>query len=141
MDTVMSKDGTTIAYERTGAGPPLVIVDGALSSRTFGPSAAQSARLADQFTVYTYDHRGRGESTDTQPYAVEREIEDLAAVIGAAGGSAFVYAISVGSVLALRAAATLGATMIPKLALCEPPFSVGDDAKAAFSQEKRHIGE
>lgn len=140
MPHVVSADGTTIAYERNGEGPPLVIVDGALCSRAFGPSAAKSERLADPFTVYTYDRRGRGESTDTQPYAVEREIEDLAAVIGAAGGSAFVYGISVGSVLTLRAAAALGATMIPKLALCEPPFSVGDEAREEFSREKRHIG-
>lgn len=139
MPHVVSDDGTIIAYERNGAGPPLVIVDGALCSRAFGPSAAQSARLADHFTVYTYDRRGRGESSDTQPYAVEREIEDLAAVIGAAGGSAFVYGISVGSVLVLRAAATLGASVIPKLALCEPPFSVGDEAKQEFSQEKQQI--
>lgn len=139
MPHVVSDDGTTIAYEHNGAGPPLVLVDGALCSRAFGPSAAQSARLADHFTVYTYDRRGRGESSDTQPYAVEREIEDLAAVIGTAGGSAFVYGISGGSVLVLRAAATLGATVIPKLALCEPPFSVGDEAKQEFSQEKRQI--
>lgn len=140
MPHVVSADGTTIAYDRIGAGPPLIIVDGALCARAFGPSAAHVARLADQFTVYTYDRRGRGASTDTQPYAMEREIEDLAAVIAAAGGWAFVSAISVGSVLALHAAATLGAPMIPKLALCEPPFSVGDAAKEAFSQEKRHIG-
>ena len=139
MSHVVSHDGTTIAYERKGEGPALIIVDGALCSRAFGPSAEQSARLADHFTVYTYDRRGRGESGDTQPYAVEREIEDLAALIGAAGGSAFVYGISVGSVLSLRAAATLGATMIPLLALCEPPFSVGDEARAAFAQEAQQI--
>jgi pimeloyl-ACP methyl ester carboxylesterase len=141
MAHVVSDDGTTIAYERKGEGPALIIVDGALCSRTFGPSTEQSVRLADQFTVYTYDRRGRGESTDTQPYAVEREIEDLAAIIGAAGGSAFVYGISVGSVLSLHAAAKLGATLIPKLAMCEPPFSVGDEAIEAFSQEKHHIGD
>lgn len=139
MPNVVSHDGTTIAYAHSGAGPALVIVDGALCSRTFGPSPAQAERLAEHFTVFTYDRRGRGESTDQQPYAVEREIEDLAAVIGAAGGSAFVYGISAGSVLALRAAATLGAPMIPRLALCEPPFSVGEEAKDAFSQEKRQI--
>lgn len=139
MPHVVSDDGTTIMYEHNGAGPALVIVDGALCSRAFGPSAAQSERLADHFTVYTYDRRGRGESTDTPPYAVEREIEDLRAVIGAAGGAAFVYGISVGSLLTLHAAATLGVTMIPKLALCEPPLSVGDDAREAFSQEKHHI--
>lgn len=139
MPHVVSQDGTTIAYERKGAGPPLVIVDGALCSRAFGPGAAQAERLADQFSVYTYDRRGRGESADTQPYAVEREIEDLAAVIGVAGGSAFVYGISVGSVLALHAAAMLGPALIPKLALNEPPFSVGEAAKQEFSQEKQRL--
>ncbi|MBV9787498.1 MAG: alpha/beta hydrolase [Chloroflexi bacterium] len=139
MPHVVSQDGTTIAYERKGAGPPLVIVDGALCSRTFGPGAAYAVRLADQFTVYTYDRRGRGESADTQPYAVAREIEDLAALIGVVGGSAFVYGISVGSVLALHAAAALGPALIPKLALNEPPFSVGDAAKQEFSQEKQRL--
>lgn len=132
-------DGTTIAYERRGEGPPLVIVDGALCSRAFGPSGPQAARLADHFTVYTYDRRGRGESGDTQPYAIEREIEDLAAVIGAAGGQAFVYGISVGAALALRAAATLGPALIPRLALCEPPYSVGAEEREAFRKERQHI--
>lgn len=139
MPYVISHDGTTIAYERKGEGPPLVIVDGALCSRAFGPSTAQSTHLAPHFTVYTYDRRGRGESTDTQPYAVEREIEDLAALIDAAGGSAFVYGISVGSVLALHATAALGATMIPKLVLNEPPLTVGEEAREEFRQEKQHI--
>ncbi|NJK79154.1 MAG: alpha/beta hydrolase [Chloroflexaceae bacterium] len=139
MPFVTSKDGTAIAYERTGSGPPLVIVDGALCSRAFGPGAAQAARLAPHFAVYTYDRRGRGESTDTQPYAVEREIEDLAAVIEAAGGSAIVYGISVGSVLALHAAAALGATTVSRLVLNEPPFSVGDAAQEQLAQERQHI--
>lgn len=139
MPHVSSTDGTTIAYEQTGEGPPLVMVDGALCSRQFGPSAAQAARLAERFTVYSYDRRGRGESDDRPPYAVEREIEDLAAMLDAAGGAAFVYGISVGSVLALRAAAALGPIRIPRLALCEPPFSVGDEAGAAFAQEARQI--
>jgi pimeloyl-ACP methyl ester carboxylesterase len=139
MPHVTSADGTTIAYDKRGEGPPLVIVDGALCSRRFGPSEAQAARLAERFTVYIYDRRGRGESGDRPPYAVEREIEDLAALIDAAGGSAFVYGISVGSVLALRAAAALGPDRLPRLALCEPPFSVGDEAEAAFAQETRHM--
>lgn len=137
MPHVVSRDGTVIAYERQGGGPPLVIVDGALCSRGFGPSSDQAPRLAATFTVYTYDRRGRGESGDTQPYAVEREIEDLAAVIEAAGGQAFVYGISVGSALALRAAAALGPALIPRLALCEPPYSVGAEERAAFVQEQQ----
>lgn len=141
MPYVHSRDGTRIAYERRGSGPPLIIVDGALCSRTFGPSGPQAARLANYFAVYTYDRRGRGESGDTQPYAVEREVEDLAAVIGAVGGRAFVYGISVGSALAFRAAAALGRTQIPRLAMCEPPYSVGAEEAEAFRQEQRLIGE
>src|SRR5262249_58976517 len=88
MKTVTSKDGTTIAYDQTGTGPPLVLVDGALNSRAFGLNGPLAAILADRFTVVTYDRRGRGDSGDTPPYAVRREIEDLAAVIDATGGPA-----------------------------------------------------
>ncbi|NTU86235.1 MAG: alpha/beta fold hydrolase [Chloroflexales bacterium] len=107
----------------------------------FSDGAERRARLADHFTVYTYDRRGRGESGDTQPYAGEREVEDLAAVIGAAGGQAFVYGISVGAALALHAAAALGPALIPRLALCEPPYSVGAEEREAFRKEQQHIGE
>ena len=84
MSQVRSQDGTLIAYQRSGNGPALILVDGALCSRAFGPSQKLAALLTQQFTVYTYDRRGRGESGNTLPYAVEREIEDLAAVIEAA---------------------------------------------------------
>src|SRR3954452_17834560 len=100
MTTVRSSDGTTIAYDRTGDGPPVVLVDGALCHRAFGPSAPLAAALAPRFAVHTYDRRGRGESADTAPYAVEREVEDLAAVIDAAGGSAAVYGGPAGGRLA-----------------------------------------
>ena len=86
MKTVTSKDGTAIAYDQAGNGPPLVLVDGALNSRAFGLNGPLAAVLADRFTVITYDRRGRGGSGDTPPYAVQREIEDLAAIIDAAGG-------------------------------------------------------
>src|SRR5262249_29457190 len=85
--TLRSKDGTTIAYEHQGHGPALILVDGALCSRAFGPMKALSAALQSSFTVFRYDRRGRGDSGNTLPYAVEREIEDLGAVIAAAGGS------------------------------------------------------
>jgi pimeloyl-ACP methyl ester carboxylesterase len=124
MTTARSSDGTTIAYETSGDGPPLVLVDGALCHRAFGPSRPLAAELADRFTVYTYDRRGRGESGDTAPYAVEREVEDLEAIIEAAGGAAHVYGISSGAVLALEAAAQGAA--IESLALYEPPFIVDD---------------
>jgi pimeloyl-ACP methyl ester carboxylesterase len=122
VSTVRSKDGTTIAYERTGSGPPVIIVDGALCWRESGPARKVAAALADRFTAITYDRRGRGESGDTPPYAVEREVEDLAALIAEAGGSAFLVGFSSGAVLALDAAAS--GLDIPRLAVYEPPFVV-----------------
>jgi pimeloyl-ACP methyl ester carboxylesterase len=127
MTTARSADGTLIAYETRGEGPPLVLVDGALCSRAMGPSGALAKALAGHFTVITYDRRGRGESADTAPHAVDREIEDLAAVIAATGGCAFVCGISSGAVLALDAAAF--GLPITGLALYEPPFIV-DDTRA-----------
>jgi pimeloyl-ACP methyl ester carboxylesterase len=125
MHTVTSRDGTTIAFDRAGEGPAIIMVDGALGQRAFNPTAAQlAALLAPRFTVYYYDRRGRGESGDTAPYAVEREVDDLAALIDAAGGSAFVVGVSSGAVLALDAAAR--GLAITKLALYEPPFIVDD---------------
>jgi pimeloyl-ACP methyl ester carboxylesterase len=118
--TVTSKDGTTIAYETVGSGPALVLVDGALCYRDFGPCRSLANLLADHFTVYFYDRRGRGDSGDVQPYAPEREFEDLAAVIDAAGGDAFVVGFSSGGGLALQAAAA-GVPM-KKLASYEAPF-------------------
>src|SRR5262245_62308296 len=118
--TVMtqSKDGTTIGFDRTGAGPPLVLVCGGSVDRM--ANAELASLLSSDFTVLNYDRRGRGDSGNTGPYSIEREFEDLDAVIAAAGGSASVYGISSGAVLALKAAADgLG---ISKLALYEPPY-------------------
>jgi pimeloyl-ACP methyl ester carboxylesterase len=127
MPTVTSADGTTIAYERVGQGPPLVLVDGALCYRASGPSGPLAAALADRFTVHTYDRRGRGDSGDTPPYAIEREVEDVAALVAAAGGRPAVYGISSGAALALEAAAR-GVPMT-RLALYEAPYVV-DDSRA-----------
>jgi pimeloyl-ACP methyl ester carboxylesterase len=124
MNTVRSKDGTAIAFDRAGAGPALILVDGALCYRASGPSAPLAALLADRFTVFTYDRRGRGDSSDTKPYAVDREIEDLEALIREAGGSAFVYGISSGAALALEAANR--GVPVTKLALYESPCIVDD---------------
>jgi pimeloyl-ACP methyl ester carboxylesterase len=126
MATVTSKDGTIIGYEKIGSGPAVILVDGAFGSRAFGPNADFAALLAHDFTVYTYDRRGRGESGDTQPYAVEREIEDIAALIDAVGGSVYLYGISSGAGLAL-AAANQG--LGEKLAIYEAPFIVDDSRK------------
>jgi pimeloyl-ACP methyl ester carboxylesterase len=113
---VTSQDGNVLAVDRTGTGPAVVCVGGALNDRHSTGHVA--ARLAG-FTAYSYDRRGRGDSGDTPPYEVEREIEDLAAVIEEAGGAAMVYGMSSGAVLALRAAAA--GVPITRLALYEPP--------------------
>jgi pimeloyl-ACP methyl ester carboxylesterase len=117
--SIRSADGTEIAFDRSGSGPALVMVDPALGYSGFDNIRGLGALLAADFTVYTYDRRGRGESGDTAPYAVEREVDDLGAVIAAAGGSAFVYGFSSGGLLALHAAA--GGLPIRKLAVLEPP--------------------
>jgi endonuclease/exonuclease/phosphatase family metal-dependent hydrolase len=117
---VTSKDGTTIALDQSGSGPPLVLVGGALSDRSSARRLAEL--LTPHFTVINYDRRGRGDSGDTAPYTVEREIEDIEALIDQAGGSAFVFGSSSGAVLALEAATKLPAAKVKKLALFEPPF-------------------
>jgi pimeloyl-ACP methyl ester carboxylesterase len=135
---VTSSDGTVIAYERAGTGPALVLVDPALGYREFDNVRALGERLAAQFTVYSYERRGRGRSGDTLPYAVEREIEDLAAVVAEAGGSANVYAFSSGGLLALQAAAV--GVPIEKLVLMEPPIGADDDpAASAFTAEMSEL--
>ncbi|MER5268422.1 alpha/beta fold hydrolase [Actinosynnema sp. NPDC002837] len=120
MGTVTSKDGTTIGFSRVGDGPAVVLVDAACCFRGGGPMPDVAAALRG-YTAYTYDRRGRGESTDRGPYAIDREVEDLAAVVAAAGGSAFAYGFSSGAVLALHAAAA--GVPITALALLEPPLS------------------
>jgi pimeloyl-ACP methyl ester carboxylesterase len=125
-NTTTSKDGTVIAYDRAGDGLPVVLVHPAFGHRMGNPEFAGLAQLlaSSGHSVYNYDRRGRGESGDTQPYAVDREIEDLAAIISAAGGSAAVYGMSSGAALALWAANQ--GLHITSLALFEPPFIVDD---------------
>ena len=124
MSQVRSKDGTPIAYERSGSGPALILIDGALCSRAFGPSPKLAPLLAQHFTVFAYDRRGRGQSGDTQPYSPAREVEDIAALIQEAGGSASLLGLSSGGALALQAAAADLA--INKVVAYEPPYV--DDA-------------
>jgi len=119
---VVSKDNTAIAYDRVGKGPPVILVVGALCSRRLGPSVKLAPLLAQHFTVFTYDRRGRGDSGESAPYAVAREIEDLDALIQEAGGRAFVFGHSSGAVLALEAAAH--GLAIQKVALYEAPLIV-----------------
>jgi pimeloyl-ACP methyl ester carboxylesterase len=129
MPFVTSKDGTRIGYSVAGSGPALILVDGALCWRASGPSGPLAEQLKDRFTVYPYDRRGRGESGDTKPYAIEREVEDLGALIDAAGGSASIYAISSGVGLALAAADGLGPEKVTKMVLYEFPIFTDDSRK------------
>lgn len=138
LNTVLSKDGTAIAFQRLGDGPPIILVDGALCHRGMGQSGHLAELLAEHFTVFTYDRRGRGESGDTAPYAVEREVEDIAALLSEAGGAAFVWGMSSGGVLALEAAGRLPG--VRKLALYEAPFIV-DDSRSTTEEHWVRIGE
>ncbi|MFD6314572.1 alpha/beta fold hydrolase [Streptomyces nigra] len=129
----ISADGTSLAYASRGEGPPVILVSGAMST---GDTVAPLAEaLADRFTAVVYDRRGRGESGDTQPYAVEREVEDLAALIGAVGGEAALYGVSSGGALALRAAAS--GLPVRRIAVYEVPFAVyegGAEERAEYTE-------
>src|SRR5215469_14740772 len=120
MDALSSRDGTKIAYDKQGAGPALILVDGALTVHSAGGKSELATLLAPHFTVYGFDRRGRGGSGDTPPYAVDREIDDIEALINQAGGQAFLYGHSSGGTLAMQAAVRLGGT-VSKIAIYEPP--------------------
>jgi pimeloyl-ACP methyl ester carboxylesterase len=122
METIKSSDGTTIAFDRLGQGPPIILVGGAFSWRRWKGFVELADLLSTRFTVLNYDRRGRGDSGDTKPYALEREFEDLQAMISAAGGSASVWGLSSGGILALEAARA--GVEIEKIAAYEPPFIV-----------------
>jgi pimeloyl-ACP methyl ester carboxylesterase len=132
MDTVTSADGTTIAFDRAGDGPPVILINAGPTDRTV--NAPLVGLLAPHFTVVNYDRRGRGDSGDTAPYAVDREYEDLAAVIGEAGGAACVFGNSGGGILALEAAAR--GLPITKLAVWEPPIAI-DGSRPPLPQDYR----
>jgi pimeloyl-ACP methyl ester carboxylesterase len=141
MKTIQSADGTTIAFDQLGKGPALILVGGALEYRAMDSETAQLAPLlAEHFTVFHYDRRGRGESTDTQPYAVEREIEDIDALITEAGGSAFVFGISSGAALALEAAIKLG-DKVKKLAMYEAPYNDDEAARQAWKAYRKQLAD
>ena len=128
-----SADGTRIAYDRSGGGPPLVLVVGAFCTRM--TTKDLSALLAAHFTVYEYDRRGRGDSGDTKPYAPGREFDDLAAVIDTAGGRAAVFGHSSGAVIALEAAAR--GVPITAVVAYEPPYLAGGDPQTARAARER----
>ena len=125
-ETIRSADGTTIAFDVYGDGPPVILVGGAFQHRAIDRStAALAQRLGERFTAYHYDRRGRGDSTDTQPWAVEREVEDLAALVARAGGEARAYGMSSGGGLVLEAAGR--GVPLTRLATYEPPVSTGPE--------------
>jgi pimeloyl-ACP methyl ester carboxylesterase len=127
MQTLTSKDGSRIAYDSYGSGPTVILVTGALGYRKFTKMEELAKLLAERCTVINYDRRGRGDSTEVKPFAVEREIEDIAALIDAAGGRASLWGWSSGGALALRAA---GAGLaVERLSVYEVPFMVTPDAK------------
>jgi pimeloyl-ACP methyl ester carboxylesterase len=136
MNHAISRDGTTIAYERSGQGPALILVDGALCSRAFGPMPKLAPLLAPHFTVYVYDRRGRGGSGDTHPYAREREVEDIEALIQEAGGAAHLLGLSSGAALALEAAAS--GLRVHKVVAYEPPY-VADGTRNGGADHGRQL--
>jgi pimeloyl-ACP methyl ester carboxylesterase len=133
--TVRSADGTRIGMTCTGDGPPLVLVEPAVHHRAFSAFDGLVPLLRSEFMVVTYDRRGRGESGDTAPYAVEREVEDLAAIIREAGGPAYVHGFSSGALLAIQAVAHH--LPIRRLTLLEPPIDDDTEAQAAFTSQLR----
>ena len=141
MKTIQSADGTTIAFDQLGEGLALILVGGALEYQAMDSETAQLApRLSEHFTVFHYDRRGRGDSTDTQPYAVEREIEDIDALIPEAGGSAFLFGISSGAALAMEAAIKLG-DKVKKLAMYEAPYNDDEAARQAWKAYRKQLAD
>ena len=136
-NTLSSRDGTAIGYDSLGEGPALILVDGALTVHSYG-SGELATLLAPHFTVYGFDRRGRGESGDTLPYAVDREIDDIEALIDRAGGAAFLYGHSSGGPLAMRAALGLGGK-VSKIAMYEPPYNNDPGAQESWSQYLRQL--
>lgn len=142
MPTVISKDGTAIVYDKIGNGPAIILVNGALGHRTLNGEKELAEELARGHTVIYYDRRGRGESGDKKPYSVNKEIEDIEALVDENGGKVFLYGSSSGAILAFLAAEKLGPGKIMKLALYEPPFvSNNPETSKRFNEEKKKIQE
>jgi pimeloyl-ACP methyl ester carboxylesterase len=136
-DIVRSSDEVPIAFERSGGGPPLIIVDGAIAYRKVGPSGKLAEELSQSFTVYRYDRRGRGQSGDAPTYSVEREIDDIQALIERAGAPASLLGLSSGAVLALDAASR--GVAVTKVVLYEPPFIVDNSRSPAPTDYREQL--
>jgi pimeloyl-ACP methyl ester carboxylesterase len=141
MNVATSRDGTAIAYDKTGSGPAVILVAGALCARLSWSGPKLATLLAPHFTVINYDRRGRGDSGDTKPYSVDREIEDIDAVLDRAGGSAYLYGHSSGAVLGMEAALSLGGDRVGKLAMYEPACNDAADARQAWSRYTEQLQE
>jgi pimeloyl-ACP methyl ester carboxylesterase len=138
IQSVTSKDGTKIAYDKVGTGPVVIVVLGALNSRKSGAKLAKL--LASQFTVLSYDRRGRGDSTDTAPYAPQREVEDVAALIDETGGSTYLYGHSSGAAIVFGAAINLR-KQVKKIAIYEAPYVLNGDARKAAKEYNKRLKE
>ena len=139
MRTIVSKDGTNIAFDQIGSGPTVILVAGAIQHRAFDQETAYLADLlAPYFNVINYDRRGRGESGDTQPYAPARELEDIEALIDDGGGAAYLYGMSSGAALAMEAAEALGGK-VKKLAMYEAPFHDDPEARQRWQEYRQEL--
>ncbi|PYZ94907.1 alpha/beta hydrolase [Salipaludibacillus keqinensis] len=140
MKTTQSKDGTILAYDVYGSGPPLIYITGAICHRSFKPVKHDAKIFSTKFTVYNYDRRGRGDSGNTLPYTVEREIEDIKAMIDVAGGNVFLYGHSSGAVLALEAALRLS-SKVKKVMMYDPSYVHDEKEKSEYKRLSRKIHE
>ena len=138
MKTTQSKDGTTLAYDVYGSGPALIYITGATCFRSFKPILDDAKKFAEEFTVYNYDRRGRGDSGDTLPYSIAREVEDIEAMIDAAGGKANLYGHSSGAALALEAALHLG-DKVNKVVMYDPPYVHDEAEKITYGQLSQKV--
>ncbi|TGL88826.1 alpha/beta hydrolase [Leptospira congkakensis] len=135
---VISKDGTVIAYEKTGSGPPLIFITGAICHRKFQPIIDDAATLSQNFTVYNYDRRGRGDSGDTKTYLIQSEVEDIEALIDSAGGKAYIYGHSSGAVLAMETSLTLP-NKVKKAYVYDPPYVSNEKEFKNYQLTKENI--
>ena len=140
MNTVTSKDGTKIAFDILGKGKPLIFITGATCFRDFMPVKSDAKTFAKEFKVYNYDRRGRGDSSNTKPYSVDREVEDIEALIDHAGGQANLYGHSSGAVLALEAALRLPGK-VNKALIYDPAYVYDDNEKLTYAKLGEHVND